>query len=413
MAIFTGDEKDNTINGGIENDTILGLGGDDLLNGDAGNDSMEGGLGNDKLLGGPGDDALSGGDNNDILKAYGGAFEQGSPREFDKLTGGNGSDLFDLRDATGNPAYLNDDVLNESTSKGFALITDFQPDLNAGKGDKIQLQGDPAEYRLLPVSWGQKFGAENTDSITDVALVYIGKEQDKQDVVAVLQDFNAQAISNSDGFLKNPNAFVFDPNYVHPQPKTPIGNPPTGNPPIGNPPTGNPPTGNPPTGNPPGPGINIITGTPAADTLQGTSGIDLILGLGSKDTLTGGAGNDILVGGASKDTITGGTGTDLYVFNRLGDKGDRIKDFSKQEGDKLVFDLDGFAGLKAGGLKSGQFVKGKAALDKNDRFIYDQKKGKLFYDSDGIGSKKQVEVALFDNKPALSASNILITPSPF
>ncbi|HEY9627861.1 MAG TPA: calcium-binding protein [Coleofasciculaceae cyanobacterium] len=438
MAIFTGNDRENTINGGAENDSIFGLGdddilnggagndsidggegddeivgglGDDLLEGKAGNDSLEGGLGNDNLFGGLGNDSLSGGEGNDILKAYGGTLGQNSPSEFNRLTGGSGSDLFDLRDASGNLAYLNDDDLGGAAPKGFAVITDFQPDLNAGNGDKIQLVGNAAEYRLIPVSWGQKFGQEDTANIVDAALVYIGSEQDKQDVIAVLQDVSAQTLTNSDGFLKNSNLFVSNPNYVHPQPSvTPNpGNPGTGNPGTGNPGTGNPGTGNPGTGT----GINRITGTPAADNLQGTAGTDLILGLGAKDSLAGGAGNDTLAGGAGKDTISGGIGTDQFVFVSLRDKGDRITDFNKLEGDKLVFDLDGFAGLKAGALKSSQFVKGKKALDRKDRLVYDQKKGKLFYDADGIGSTKQIEIATFGNKPALTASNILVVESPF
>ncbi|MBI4783132.1 MAG: hypothetical protein HY785_17695 [Oscillatoriophycideae cyanobacterium NC_groundwater_1537_Pr4_S-0.65um_50_18] len=430
MAIFTGNDRENTINGGAENDSIFGLGdddilnggagndsidggegddeivgglGDDLLEGKAGNDSLEGGQGNDNLFGGLGNDSLSGGEGNDILKAYGATLGQNSPSEFDRLTGGSGSDLFDLRDASGNLAYLNDDDLGGATPKGFAVITDFQPDLNAGNGDKIQLVGDAAEYRLIPVSWGQKFGQEDTANIVDAALAYIGPEKDKQDVIAVLQDVSAQTLTNPDGFLKNSNLFVSNPNYVHPQPPvSPKPEPPKPEPPKPEPPKPEPPNG-----------INVITGTPSADTLQGTAGTDRILGLGAKDSLAGGAGNDTLVGGAGKDTISGGIGADQFVFVSVRDKGDRITDFNKLEGDKLVFDLDGFAGLKAGALKSSQFVKGKKALDQKDRLIYDQKKGKLFYDADGIGSTKQIEIATFGNKPALTASNILVVESPF
>jgi Ca2+-binding RTX toxin-like protein len=100
-------------------------------------------------------------------------------------------------------------------------------------------------------------------------------------------------------------------------------------------------------------------------------------------------------------------------LSALSDKGDRIIDFNQRLGDRLVFDLDGFAGLKAEGLQSNQFVKGKKALDQSDRLIYDQRKGKLFYDSDGIGSSKAVEIATFANKPALTASSILVSESPF
>ncbi|MBE9178156.1 calcium-binding protein [Oculatella sp. LEGE 06141] len=382
MATFNGTNSNDTLNGGKEKD---------ILNGLAGNDILNGGLNSDTLLGGAGDDTLLGGDGNDILRPYGGKFEQGSPVELDTLTGGNGSDLFDLRDSTGSPAYLNDDALDSNSPKGFALITDFTPDLNAGAGDKIQLQGTASEYRLVPVFWGQPFGQENTANVVDAALVFVGPKGDKQDVVAVLQDVSAQTITNSSGFLNNSNVFVFDPNYIHPQPDTDT---PGGTPGVPD-------------------SINRIIGTPKADTLQGTAGTDLILGLGAKDVLAGGAGNDILVGGAGGDTLSGGAGADLFVFNRLSDKGDRIIDFNKQEGDKLAFDLDGFAGLRSGVLKANQFVKGAQARDGNDRFIYDQRSGSLFYDKDGKGGVAQVKIATFGEKPALTARDIIVAASPF
>lgn len=58
MAIFTGDEGDNTIAGLEEDDTINGAQGDDVLSGLGGNDLLIGGDGADQLNGGDGDDAL-------------------------------------------------------------------------------------------------------------------------------------------------------------------------------------------------------------------------------------------------------------------------------------------------------------------------------------------------------------------
>ena len=57
--------------------------------------------------------------------------------------------------------------------------------------------------------------------------------------------------------------------------------------------------------------LNIIVGTPAADTLNGTAEDDLILGLDGIDTLNGGAGDDILVGGPNGGS-TGGTYADNF-----------------------------------------------------------------------------------------------------
>jgi hypothetical protein len=57
--------------------------------------------------------------------------------------------------------------------------------------------------------------------------------------------------------------------------------------------------------------LNIIVGTPAADTLNGTAQDDLMLGLGGSDTLNGGDGDDILVGGAN-GASTGGVYADSF-----------------------------------------------------------------------------------------------------
>jgi Ca2+-binding RTX toxin-like protein len=62
--------------------------------------------------------------------------------------------------------------------------------------------------------------------------------------------------------------------------------------------------------------LNIIVGTPAADTLNGTADDDLMLGLDGIDTLNGGAGNDILVGGPNGGS-TGGAYADNFNIAAL------------------------------------------------------------------------------------------------
>ncbi|HEY9659528.1 MAG TPA: hypothetical protein V6C65_13805, partial [Allocoleopsis sp.] len=59
-----------------------------------------------------------------------------------------------------------------------------------------------------------------------------------------------------------------------------------------------------------------------------------------------------------------------------------------------------------------QFVLGNKAKDGNDRFIYNQKKGTLFYDADGKGGVGQVQLATFDNKPGLRANDFLVVATP-
>ncbi len=196
-----GTEQADVITGFAGNDTIFGKGGNDYLFGNQGDDKLFGGKGNDFLYGNEGNDKLFGEKGDDFLQGYGGV----GISEYDELTGGAGKDTFSMVDQFGNPAYLNDDYLDGSSPTGFANITDFK----LGE-DKIQLDGFHTHYRLISVFWGQEFGNADTDQTFDAALVYIGAEQDKQDVVAVLQDVSAQFVQNNHSTLLNdPTYFTF------------------------------------------------------------------------------------------------------------------------------------------------------------------------------------------------------------
>ena len=53
-------------------------------------------------------------------------------------------------------------------------------------------------------------------------------------------------------------------------------------------------------------------------------------------TYDGGNGNDTLFGGTDAEILTGGTGSDSFWFSKNSGN-DIIKDYSKAEGDKIVF----------------------------------------------------------------------------
>src|SRR6056297_490576 len=76
MAVLTGDNTDNLLIGGPDNDTIDGFGG---------NDTLEGGAGTDDLRGGTGADLINPGDNTD----------------FDYIVAGPGADTIDFGDVVG------------------------------------------------------------------------------------------------------------------------------------------------------------------------------------------------------------------------------------------------------------------------------------------------------------------------
>jgi hypothetical protein len=59
---------------------------------------------------------------------------------------------------------------------------------------------------------------------------------------------------------------------------------------------------------------NTLTGGAGKDSLDGGAGKDSLDGGAGADTLTGGAGNDTLTGGTGGDTLTGGAGNDIFVY---------------------------------------------------------------------------------------------------
>lgn len=97
-------------------------------------------------------------------------------------------------------------------------------------------------------------------------------------------------------------------------------------------------------------GKDRLFGTAATDRILGKGGDDLLSGRGGndrlyggegRDSLFGGQGADRLIGGLGADRLTGGDGADLFVYARAAAaKGDRIRDFSHSEGDRI--DLSGF-----------------------------------------------------------------------
>ena len=130
----------------------------------------------------------------------------------------------------------------------------------------------------------------------------------------------------------------------------------------------------------------------AGDTANGGAGNDTLDGGAGSDTLNGGSGNDRLFGGAGSDTLSGGTGLDSFYFDTplASDNVDKILDFSRAD-DSIRLDRDIFTGIADNGtLSTAAFKVGSAAADASDRIVYDQATGKIYYDSDGIGSAGQI-----------------------
>ncbi|WP_438754529.1 beta strand repeat-containing protein [Pararhizobium sp. O133] len=140
------------------------------------------------------------------------------------------------------------------------------------------------------------------------------------------------------------------------------------------------------------------TGNGLGNTITGNTG---------KNTLSGGAGNDTLSGGLGIDRLIGGTGDDTFVFNtKLGSTNiDVIDDFVVVD-DRMVLDDDIFTKVgSVGDLATAAFYIGAKAHDTNDRIIYDQTTGKLWYDADGSNSGVAVQFALLDKVLKMTAAD--------
>jgi Ca2+-binding RTX toxin-like protein len=176
---------------------------------------------------------------------------------------------------------------------------------------------------------------------------------------------------------------------------------------------------------------NTITGNNGANRLYGQGGNDVVSGGAGRDRLFGGVGNDTLKGDAGNDTIGGGDGNDklyggkgkaskdvfVFDFNPVTKAAaklakDTIYDFGHAH-DAIGFDDAAFTNKTIAkfvkskkGATLDKMVKmdpkfvafGKKAMDKNDFFIVDKGKGKIYFDVDGSGRKGQIEIASFKNE---------------
>ena len=73
---------------------------------------------------------------------------------------------------------------------------------------------------------------------------------------------------------------------------------------------------------------DVLTGTAAAQVLNGTGKADLLIAVGANDTLNGGAGDDILVTGGNGTRMGGGAGADIFVIKE-GSGATGITDFQR------------------------------------------------------------------------------------
>jgi CubicO group peptidase (beta-lactamase class C family) len=115
-----GGRQDDVLNGGAGNDRLFGDRGNDLLVGGSGDDYLSGGKGDDRLKGGAGNDQLFGDKGNDYLDGGAG---------FDILDGGKGNDTlvdYDGGDRLTGGKGKDQFWVGGALSKAASVITDFK-----------------------------------------------------------------------------------------------------------------------------------------------------------------------------------------------------------------------------------------------------------------------------------------------
>ncbi|MCG7392463.1 hypothetical protein MHY87_06055 [Microvirga sp. ACRRW] len=164
-------------------------------------------------------------------------------------------------------------------------------------------------------------------------------------------------------------------------------------------------------------GDDKLYGEGGNDTIYGGNGHDTLYGGKNDDTLKGDGGNDILYGEEGNDKLYGGAGKDIFVFNKkLNAKTnlDTIADFKVVDDtiwlDNAIFKKLGKAGSAAApaALNKDFFRIGDKAKDRNDYIIYDKKKGILYYDADGSGKGKAVEIAKIGKNLKMTADDFSV-----
>ncbi|TMJ18332.1 MAG: hypothetical protein E6G92_00275 [Alphaproteobacteria bacterium] len=146
----------------------------------------------------------------------------------------------------------------------------------------------------------------------------------------------------------------------------------------------------------------------SAVSQSATNALDLT-GNDIANEIFGNDGANVLNGGAGADYLVGYAGSDTFAFTTAlgGGNVDAIADFLSGT-DLIALDDAVFAGLATGPLNANAFVVGAAAQDADDRIVYDQSTGALWFDADGNGAGAAVQFATLLGNPPISASDFTV-----
>ncbi len=293
----TGNSLNNSITGGLGDDTLRGLDGNDVLDGGAeGEDTLEGGAGNDTYV-------LHGFGVVAIVEAAG---------------SGGGIDTV----KTGEIDIDLDSVLDLANVEN-VILTDTDP----GVGRDLKASGNALDNVLIGNSGNNElYGGGGSDTLIGGA----------GDDTYIVDDLDNKIVETKDGGNDTVKSSLHDTTLAANIEGLEL---------LAG------------TGASNGTGNNLdngIRGNEIANKLDGGAGDDFLAGDDGDDLLIGGAGDDLIGGQAGTDTLVGGAGDDVY-FLGTGDEADSIQEAANGGIDAVFTELniytlvDNVEGLLFGG----------------------------------------------------------------
>lgn len=402
--VVMGGAGDDVVFGGAGNDDLSGGDGDDQLYGENGDDTLAGGAGDDILEGWSGNDSISGGDGNDSLYAGSGADTLSGGAGNDELQGDTGSEMLDGGD--GND-LLDGWVGNDTLIGGAGEDT-----LYGGQGAKTLIGGAGGDiYRSVDaddtiVELASDSGIDTLFSYANIDLrgmhIEVAQLEGGGTTRAIgnggdnliVGSFGNNIIDGGNGNDTMLGGEGNDMYFVRDKGDVVV--------------------------DIPGEGRDAVNSTISYKLGLGTEVLFLkgaeeinAVGNASDNLIVGNMADNLMIGRYGNDVLDGQGGADTFVFDRaLGeDNVDRIRDFNlneADEGDILMLKSLVFGGVDKGMLDASALAMGTQAADADDRFVFDQASGQLWFDADGSGEGAQQLVATFLGGAEVTAEDILV-----